>query len=194
MRMIARTADANLAAANYHFGSKDALIQAVFRRRLAELNRRRLLVLDALEAEAGDGAVKPSRIVEAFFGTALDLAADVVGGGQRFMRLLGRTSTEPRAFVRNFLAEEHVDVIDRFIAAFHRALPSVPREEILWRFHFMLGATSYSIAGTDSLRLFAGSFDDADPVRLRARLMSFILGGLRAPLAHFPSGADFRSR
>ncbi len=189
MRMIARAARANLAAANYHFGSKEALVQAVFRRRLAELNRRRLQVLDELEANAPDGVAKPGDIVDAFFGTALEMAADTASGGDRFMRLLGRTSVEPAAFVRSFLAEEHVDVVERFIEAFRRALPEVPREEILWRFHFMLGATSYSIAGTDSLRLFAGSFDDADPVRLRARLMSFILGGMRAPLPDFAADA-----
>jgi hypothetical protein len=44
---------------------------------------------------------------------------------------------------------------------------------------------SYAIAGTDGLQLFAGSFDDADPARLMPRLMSFLLGGLRAPLAEF---------
>lgn len=194
MRMIARLAQANLAAANYHFGSKEALIQEVFRRRLVELNRRRLQVLDALEAEAGGEALKPSCIVDAFFGTALDVAADTASGGDRFMRLLGRTCVEPHVFVRSFLAEEHVEVVDRFIDAFRRALPEVPREEILWRFHFMLGATSYSIAGTDSLRLFAGSFDDADPLRLRARLMAFILGGMRAPLPEFAGEAGAGSR
>jgi hypothetical protein len=29
----------------------------------------------------------------------------------------------------------------------------VPKAEIVWRFHFMLGATSYAIAGTDALRV-----------------------------------------
>ncbi len=185
MRMITGRAAANLAAVNYHFGSKDALIQEVFRRRLTALNRDRLAVLDRLEDEAAGAPLKPSRIVDAFFGTALDLAADTEHGGHVFMRLLGRTQTEPSAFVRKFLAEEYADVVERFLAALYRALPDVPREEILWRFHFMMGATSYSIAGTDSLQLFAGSFDDADPTRLRPRLMSFILGGLRAPLPAF---------
>ncbi len=185
MRMITGRAAANLAAINYHFGSKDALIQEVFRRRLTALNRERLAVLDRLEDEAAGAPLKPSRIVDAFFGTALDLAADTEHGGHVFMRLLGRTQTEPSAFVRKFLAEEYADVVERFLGAFFRALPDVPREEVLWRFHFMMGATSYSIAGTDSLQLFAGSFDDADPKRLRPRLMSFILGGLRAPLPAF---------
>ncbi|MBD5803027.1 HTH-type transcriptional repressor Bm3R1 [Azoarcus sp. Aa7] len=182
MRMITSRAEANIAAVNYHFGSKDALIQEVFKRRLTELNRRRLAALDRLEAEAGGTPLKPSRIVEAFFGTALEMAADTEHGGHTFMRLLGRTYTEPNGFVRQFLAEEYAGVVERFTVALFRALPDVPREEILWRFHFMMGAMSYAIAGTDALQLFAGTFDDADPERLLSRLMSFLLGGLRAPL------------
>lgn len=185
MRMITGAAGANLAAVNYHFGSKDALIQEVFRRRLTELNRQRLAALDRLEAEADGAPLKPSRIVDAFFGTALALAADTANGGHTFMRLLGRTSTEPNAFIRRFLAEEYAGVLERFLGALYRALPDVPREEILWRFHFMMGAMSYAIAGTDGLQLFAGKFDDADPARLMPRLMSFLLGGLRAPLPEF---------
>ena len=185
MRMITGRAGVNLAAVNYHFGTKDALIQEVFRRRLTELNRQRLAALDRLEAEADGAPLKPSRIVDAFFGTALQLAADTEHGGHTFMRLLGRTYTEPNAFVRQFLAEEYAGVLERFLAALYRALSEVPREEILWRFHFMMGAMSYAIAGTDGLQLFAGKFDDADPARLMPRLMSFLLGGLRAPLADF---------
>ncbi len=111
------------------------------------------------------------------------MAADGEGGGHSFMRLLGRTYTEPNDFVRQFLAEEYAECVDRFLAALYRALPEVARTEILWRFHFMMGAMSYAIAGTDALQLLAGKFDDEDPARLASRLMSFLLGGLRAPLA-----------
>ena len=70
----------------------------------------------------------------------------------------------------------------------------VPRAEIVWRFHFMLGATSYAIAGTDALRLVADwKIEDPDTVdrndRLVPRLMSFLLGGLRAPLPKFEAAA-----
>ena len=187
MRMITAQAGANLAAVNYHFGSKDALIQEVFRRRLTELNRQRLAALDRVEAAAQGASPKPSQIVEAFFGTSLALAADTEKGGSNFMRLLGRTYTEPNGFVRQFLAEEYAEVLERSLGALYRSLPGVPREEILWRFHFMMGAMSYAIAGTDALQLFAGTFDDADPQRLMPRLMSFLLGGLRAPLPTFPA-------
>lgn len=183
MRMITSRAEVNLAAVNYHFGTKELLIQEVFRRRLTSLNQARIAALEALEVEAAGAPVKPSRIVDAFFGTALRMAADVEGGGHTFMRLLGRTYTEPSEFVRQFLAEEYAECVDRFLTALYRAVPEVDRKEILWRFHFMMGAMSYAIAGTDALQLVTGKFDDEDPAQLAPRLMSFLLGGLRAPLA-----------
>ncbi len=63
MRLITAQAGVNLAAINYHFGSKELLFQEVFRRRLTDLNRRRIEALDALAAEAGGAPLKPSRIV-----------------------------------------------------------------------------------------------------------------------------------
>ncbi len=185
LRMITAAAHANLAAVNYHFGSKEALIEEVFRRRLTWLNEQRLAALDALEAEAKGAPLKPRQIVESFFGVAIRMAADNQGG-RNFMRLLGRTYTEPSEFMRSFLAEEYAAVIARYKAAFFKALPDVPQEEFLWRFHFMMGALSYAISGADALRIL-GPVDDSDPEALYARLMSFLIGGLRAPLPEINS-------
>jgi AcrR family transcriptional regulator len=197
MRQITGEAGVNLAAVNYHFGSKESLIQEVFRRRLDWLNEERMRVLDRLEAEAGGQPVKPSLIVDAFFGTLLRMAEDEARGGMTFLRLLGRTLTEPSEFIRAFLAHEYKVVMDRFKEALFRALPEVPKAEIVWRFHFMLGATSYAIAGTDALRLVTDwQIEEEDSVdrldRLVPRLMSFLIGGLRAPLPHFDPAAANR--
>jgi AcrR family transcriptional regulator len=191
LRMITAEAQANIAAVNYHFGSKEALIEELFRRRLTWLNEQRLAELDRLEAAAGDQPVKPRLIVEAFFGVAIRMAADTEGGGRNFMRLLSRTYTEPAEFVKNFLAEEYAVVLARFKAAFFRALPDVPQEEFLWRFHFMLGAMSYAVSGADAINVVGEgklTFGNAgDPDALYARLMSFLIGGLRAPLPEVPA-------
>lgn len=201
MRQITGEAAVNLAAANYHFGSKESLMQEVFRRRLDWLNEERLRVLDEMERVAAGKPLKPSQIVDGFFGTLLRLADDDQRGGIVFLRLLGRTHTEPSEFIRTFLADEYAGVMERYQQALFRALPDVPRAEIVWRFHFMLGATSYAIAGTDALRLVTDwKIEDLDTVdrndRLVPRLMSFLLGGLRAPLPHFEAAdgdSDFRA-
>ena len=169
MRMITGRAGVNLASINYHFGSKEALIQDVFRRRLTWLNEERLNALDRFEKEAKGAPLKPHQIVEAFFGVSLRMAADTERGGHTFMR--------------QFLADEYAAVVPRFKRALFSSLPDVPPEEILWRFHFMLGAMSYAIGGTDALQLVAEyELDEKDPGALARRLMPFLLGGLRAPL------------
>ena len=170
MRMITGRAGVNLASINYHFGSKEALIQDVFRRRLTWLNEERLNALDRFEKEAKGAPLKPHQIVEAFFGVSLRMAADTERGGH--------------TFVRKFLADEYAAVVPRFKQALCSSLRDVPPEEILWRFHFMLGAMSYAIGGTDALQLVAEyELDEKDPGALARRLMPFLLGGLRAPLA-----------
>ena len=184
MRMITGRAGVNLAAVNYHFGSKESLIQEIFEKRVQSLNQRRLEALDRAVANARQlgRAVRPSQVLEAFFQPALELAADTEHGGHRFMRLLGRTHTETMPFVRRLLADLYGETLRRFLAALCGSLPGVPREEILWRFYFMMGATSYAIAGTDNLQVFDGRFDQQDPAQLIPRLMAFLLAGLRAPL------------
>eukprot|EP01035_Chromulina_nebulosa_P048187 gene48187-65373_t len=54
MRDIVAAADVNLAAVNYHFGSKDELIAELFVTRSLATNRERLRELKAAE-EVGDG-------------------------------------------------------------------------------------------------------------------------------------------
>ena len=190
MRLITGEAGVNLAAVNYHFGSKEALIQEVFRRRLNWLNEERMRALDELEATADGQPLKPSQIVDTFFGTMIRMAEDEERGGVIFLRLLGRTLTEPSDFIRAFLAHEYKTVVERYKEALFRSLPDVPKAEIVWRFHFMLGATSYAIAGTDALRLVTDwgieAEDSEDRLdRLLPRLISFLIGGLRAPLPQF---------
>ena len=207
MRSITGAAEVNLAAVNYHFGSKEALLREVFRRRLAWLNQQRLQALDRLEEAAGGAPLKPSQILEAFFGTLLRMGEDPSLGGMTFLRLLGRTLTEPAEFIRAFFAGEYAEVIDRYKRALFRALPDVPQAEIVWRLHFMLGAMSYAIAGTDVLQVVTGCEvgdlageaaaeelgDTALARRLAQRLMPFLLGGLRAPLPRFDQSPTTRT-
>lgn len=191
MRLITAEAGVNLAAVNYHFRNKDGLIHAVLNRRLNAINTERLRILDELERMAAGRPLKPSQILDAFFGTLLRMGNSAGNGGNTFLRLLGRTITEPNAFIRALLAEEYADVVKRYREALFRALPDVPQVEIIWRFQFMLGATSYAIAGTDALQLAAGWKPGGRPETetmdvLLPRLMSFLMGGLRAPLAELP--------
>src|SRR4026208_1111742 len=93
MRLLTTKAGVNLAAVNYHFGSKDALIEAVFRRRLDPMNAARIAALESLEVAGRPLA--PEAIIRAFVGESLRMIEDARGGGRNFIRLLGGRATAP---------------------------------------------------------------------------------------------------
>lgn len=189
LRMITAKARVNLAAVNYHFGSKESLIREVFERRLGPLNAARLAYLDRLEEKAQGRALQVERIVEAIVVPALQVSRDPLGGGAVFLRLLGRAFSEPASYVRETLPAHYREVIIRFKDAFSRALPNVPEQDLAWRMHFMFGAMSYTMAGNDALQLIGScrldGVDDAESI-IR-RLVPFLAAGLKAPLADSPA-------
>jgi len=184
LRLITTAAEVNLAAVNYHFGSKEELFQAVLTRRLDPLNQERVDLLTDLEREAAPDPVRCDRILGAMLIPALKLARDPERGGSNFLRLLGRAYADPAPFLRQFLSAQYAVMIDRFKAAFSRALPELPPRELSWRLHFLMGALSYTLAGTDVLKLIGELHpeDGDDDERLLRRLAPFLLAGLMAPL------------
>ena len=184
LRQITAAAGVNLAAVNYHFGSKEELFQAVLTRRLDPMNQERLALLARFEQEHAPRPLSAEKILAAMIIPALKLARDPQRGGENFLRLLGRAYADPAPFIRHFLSEQYATMIARFKAAFGRALPKLPKKELSWRLHFVMGALSYTLAGTDALKLIAAlnpRETDNDELLLR-RLAPFLVAGLKAPL------------
>jgi len=184
LRAITTAAGVNLAGVNYHFGSKEELFQSVLTRRLDPMNQERVDLLSELEARAAPAPVPCERILSAMFIPALRLARDPERGGANFLRLLGRAYADPAPFIRHFLSDQYAVMIARFKAAFGRALPELPKRELSWRLHFIMGALSYTLAGSDVLKLIEELTPDAsvNDEALLQRLAPFLLAGLTAPL------------
>jgi AcrR family transcriptional regulator len=177
LRAITQRAGANLAAVNYHFGSKEGLIRAVFNRRLAPLQEERLRLLDAEEGRDG-GTLEG--VLRAFIAPAMQMRASA--GPADVSQLIGRIFHEPNDEVRKMLFGEFVETLRRFLAALHRLLPELTHEELLWRFHFGVGAMSQTLSCGNLLERFSeGRCSMSDPEEVLDRLVLFFVAGLRSP-------------
>ncbi|WP_295501243.1 TetR/AcrR family transcriptional regulator [uncultured Ralstonia sp.] len=183
LRQITARAKVNLAAVNYHFGSKEALMQSVLGRRLDPLNTRRLALLTACEARWPQG-MTCDHVLGALFVPALQMARNPDTGGPAFLRLMGRVYSDTSPFVQGYLLGHYAPVFDRFFEAFSRALPSLPRSELGWRLHFALKALAGVLAG-DDLNNLLPLFTQGKPMNdasLLARLTALVVATLNAPL------------
>ena len=190
VRAITRQAGANLASVHYHFGSKDNLAREVFRRRLRPINAERLRLLD--EIEANPARPGPEPLLEAFLAPALRLLHGASEGGRAFARLMGRTSSHPELPLHREVFEELQPVLERFVAAFERSLPHLPRRDIVWRLYFAVGTIGHTVASARLAReLSDGLCDPTDADATIRRLVAFLSAGFRAP-AHESSTAEVR--
>src|SRR5690348_4560435 len=88
LRSIIAAAQVNLAAVHYHFRTKEALLDAVLKRRLEPVNRERIALLDECEHAAGDGPPRLECVLAALIAPPLRLARDPAYTD--FVKLMGR--------------------------------------------------------------------------------------------------------
>jgi AcrR family transcriptional regulator len=145
IRDITHEAAANLGAVNYHFGTKQELIGAVFERRMRPLTEQRLQTLDALEQAAGNRPLKLESVLEAIFRPAVEQAMDPKRGGAMFSKLMARCLVEPNPVVEETMRKHFEPVVRRFDAALLRAMPKLTHEDVFWRMHLLIGALHHSL-------------------------------------------------
>jgi len=176
VRDITADAGVNLASVNYHFGSKDALLFEIFRRRTGELNRERARMLH--EANDRHGGKPPVReILEALFAPPLRWA-DPANDRRISVQFIIRARSEGTADMREAIQND-VSHLERFANALIAACPDLPRETVYWRLHFALGMVHNNrFAEFDRLSTLSGGLTrEAEVDALLARMLDFAEAG-----------------
>jgi AcrR family transcriptional regulator len=179
VRDITAEAGVNLASVNYHFGSKDALLFEIFRKRTAELNRERARMLH--EANERHGGQPPVReILEAYFAPPLRWS-DPANDRRISIQFIIRARSEGTAQMRDAIQND-VSHLARFADALIAALPQLPRETVYWRLHFALGMVHNNrFAEFDRLHhLSGGATGEGDVKGLLKRMLDFAEAGFLA--------------
>jgi AcrR family transcriptional regulator len=176
LRQLTAAAGVNLAAVNYHFGSKDNLVEEVFKRRLDQLNARRLA---ALKQVSGQPETTLEDVLAAFIRPALDLSHD--GGGGLFMRVLARAFAEHDDSLRKFLSDNYGHVMRQFTAEFARLLPQLTKEELYWRIDLVTGALTHAMSGFGMIQRKSDVSEHAHREQTAQHLIRFAVAGLSHP-------------
>lgn len=143
LRSIAAAADVNVAAVNYHFGSKEKLFEEMFLRRIAPLNEERLTRLAACTASAKGKPDLPA-IIAAFVAPAMALIDDANARAIVVQYSLGRVLALPQ--VDQMLVRYYDRVRTAFVAALQQAAPHLTEQEMVWRYYWMGGSVMVSLA------------------------------------------------
>ena len=170
MRDIVAMADVNLAAVNYHFGSKDELIAELFVTRGLVTNRERLNELKAAE-EKGGGRADIVAIFTALVGPPLRGCLGPEKQRSDAARFMIRASIEAVPPIRKIKNRE-VDHLRRFAAAMRRTLPDHDEADIYWGIHFALAMAHQTIRDSERLvKMSDGACDLADVGGIIARIV-----------------------
>ncbi len=176
LRLVTSQAAVNLAAVNYHFGSKDNLIAEVFRRRMDEMSRLRLERL--AQARRSEPLVL-EEVLRAFIEPALALSLDR-DGAAAFVRVLARAYAERNERLRKFLSDHYGHVLREFSHALARCFPALDKEALYWRLDFLAGALTYAMADFGLLRRSSSASEKAHCERAASELVAFAAAGFRA--------------
>lgn len=185
LRELTTDAGVNLAAVNYHFGSKEELAKIVFEELTKRVNRDRIDRLQEIETTCKASGALPRlediilAFIEPYTGTAN------AEEGLLLARLTLRHRTTPSDMTAKLMRKHFDPMAKRYIAALAAACPDVPADEFPWRYTFMASAVVLTITDRrkDSrlLKLSGGKADPNDSISLSAALVRFLANGMRAP-------------
>ena len=180
LRTLTGRAKVNLAAVNYHFGSKEALLQAVIERRLQPLNQIRKEQIELVLNNAQQSGTKPSAatLLRAFIEPTLAFR-NSGSGAKDFIALIGRSLSEPDQTVRNCFISQILPIFKLLFDALQRALPELPEKILLARLQFVLGAMSHVMCSSiQPLPQIPGFPEPLPGADLDEQLLKFVCTGL----------------
>ncbi len=180
VRDVTQAAKANVAAVNYHFGSREGMMGLVMTRVLGPIQQERSARLEVLEKKWGSKAMPLEELVDAMLRPLMVLAKRSEWTDERQGALVGRVLSLPVEQLPEALEESLKEFTGRVLKAMAKCIPHLDKEDLAWRLHFVMGAVVQVLVAPGSLqRLTQGVSGAPGSELLLARLMHFAVAGLR---------------
>lgn len=180
VRDITELAKTNVAAVNYHFGSREALLTLVMMRSMLPVTEERIARLDALEKKMGGKPAPLEEIIDALVRPLITQVRKSELTERLFYKLMGRIITQQGDGLPGPIEEQLKQVVERFTRAFAKALPTVPLEDLVWRIHFMAGGMIHMLSHQDVIHKLTNGAAGAPTMEATlSRFIRFAVAGLR---------------
>lgn len=178
VRAITARAGANVAAVNYHFGSRRGLVHAVVERHVEPGVRERLERLGELERRGG-GTVE--ELAEAFIRPFVAQVRRSELAERLFGKLIGRMfGDDDGEVISEAMVGRLADVMERYRRAFSRVVPGLGEDEVRWRMTLMAGAMVHAFGGVKMRqRLLGKRHGEGGIEEVLARCVRFVAAGMR---------------
>jgi AcrR family transcriptional regulator len=184
LRSITSEAGVNLAAVNYHFGSKQKLIQAVFARFLDPFSEHLNIQLQERYGDSAENPPELKELLELFAYTIYAMRSErLKTKDHTFVRLIGLAYNQGEGHLLKFIRTQYGDIFARYMALYKQACPKLSDQELFWRVHFALGSALFSLSGFEILESIApkGSFTEPlNVITVYKYIIPFIVAGLNA--------------
>ena len=180
LRQVTREAKVNLAAVNYHFGSKLNLMRALLRERFEPINQQRHQLLDQqIEAHAPD-PVPLSVIYDTLFRPLFTGIGSASENDTSLIQIIGRALTEPAEFMRSLHKEFFADLSKRFMSEIQRSCPELSPEQIQYRFFLSVSTMIGTVIEQVRLETISdGKLDGKNLDIILNELTTFVVAGFQ---------------
>ena len=176
LRVITESANANLAAVNYHFGSKEELILAVVEDIVGPVNQKRLERLGEIDSTS---SVSLKAIIHAFIDPVFDVTSADAGADNKYYKLLSRCIASRDERVSSIIIKQFPEVLAKFVSSLIKVIPGLSSDSAHLKVMFMAGALAHSLFHYENFLLVShGSFDPSSSNLLKSELVSFLSAGM----------------
>ncbi len=187
IRDITNHCGANVAAINYHFGGRDKLVAEVMLRYIEPINDERVARLDAAKQKWGSKGIPVEELIDAFVRPLITRVKKSELSERLFYKLCGRVFSEHVDALPAEVEAQFLPMLNRFYKAFAQSLPELEKEDLVWRFHFMVGGMIYLMSHQDMLqRMTHGDSGSPTMDASLSRFIRYSAAGFREGLTDQP--------
>ena len=178
IRDITRESGTRLGSVNYYFESKEALLDAVIKRRFKEVDDERIVRLEANMRSDKLVGGKIEGLVDAFVEPLLQRVVEHGAGWDCYVRLLAQVSAQ-RFWAASLIAPYYDHTALRFSDAVHSLYPDASEHSALYTYQFMVGTTLSMFAQNGRIEAISqGRYKSGDLRTIYEQMRVFIKLGI----------------